>query len=135
MTSFVPQKLVREVPGDFPYRIAYFTRDSHSVLEMSRYDIMIFEDEDFPLMILCWGLVSVISENGRKVRYKRWSYDIHILDYNKTLIEVAILPVKKKKIEISSNIYRTSDVFKFFPSLEKLNKASKNKLLGKENLI
>lgn len=134
MTSFVPQKLVREVPGDFPYRIAYFTNDSHSVLEISRYEIGIYEEDDFPIIIKCTGLVSILSENRKKVRYKRWNYHIHVSDYNRTLIEVYIIPVKKKNaIKISSEIYRTSEVFKFFPSLDKLNKASKNTLLGKEN--
>jgi hypothetical protein len=135
MTRFIPQVLAKEVPEDFPYRIALFTRDTHYVIEISRYDIVLVEEDDFPFIILCWGLVSITSENGRKVRYKSWCYHIHLQEFNKTLIEVSALPKKKNSaIKISSKIYRTSEVFRFFPSLDKLNRASKNKLLGNENV-
>ena len=135
MPKINASKLAKECPEDFPYRIALITRESHNVILLPSYDMFSNNDDDSNILIFCTGLVSILNKTGKIMKYKKWSYDIYVVESNLTLIEVHVLPgTKGKPIKISSETYPTSEVFKFFPSLNKRNKAGKNISPGEKKI-
>ncbi len=115
--------LINEVTEDFPIRLTSVTFDTNNVVDISWYQVGIYEVDDYPIIVMYEGMVSVKDENGKKRRYKRWLYKIHVLGSNKTLIQVVAFKNKNQKlIEISSNIYPTTNVFGGCLTIKRLNK-------------
>ena len=120
MQKLNAHKLAKECPSDFPYRIALITCKSHEVLVLPSYDLYANEDDDSHILIMCDGLVSIPNKNGQKMKCKKWSYDINLLGSSSARIQVSVIPEDEEKyIEVSSETYPTSEVFKFFPSFDK----------------